>query len=78
MVTVGSINSGKAANIISGVPRLKGPTSFSEKTKNLLKSKLESIAINTAKAFGAYAEIEFIEGYEALINHDENVDKVKM
>ena len=78
VVTVGSINSGKAANIISDYAKIEGTLrSFSEKTKNLLKSKLESIAINTAKAFGAYAEVEFIEGYEALINHDENVDKVK-
>ena len=78
VVTVGCIKSGSAANIIADSAYIEGTLrSLDGKTKKLLKTKVELIAIHTAKALGAYARVDFIEGYEALVNHDENLDLVK-
>lgn len=46
-------------------------------TRKLVKERIKHIVEYTAKAYGGEGIVEFIEGYDALINDDEIVDVIK-
>lgn len=69
VLTVGSIQGGKAANAIPENVSLKGTLrTDTEETRNFLKKRLAEIAGWTAEMFGAKAEVSFPCGCPSLQN----------
>jgi len=59
-----------AHNVIPRQVRLTGTVrTFRKETRALVEARLNEIAQNTAAAFGCRAEVNFIRGYPATINH---------
>jgi amidohydrolase len=75
VITVGTIQGGRASNILADEVRL-GITmrTTSDATRDLLVDRLRSVAEGVAGGFGGSAEVEVRYGYAALVNHDECVD----
>lgn len=78
VLTFGVIGGGTKSNIIAKEVELKGTLrSLDTASRTEAKARIAEIAENTAKAMGGTAEVEFIDGYIALINDDFVVDMVK-
>ena len=74
VITVGKINGGKKDNIICDEVTLTGGMrTTDEKTRKLLKEKLEALVLGICCASGATGQIYFEPGYKALINNNEVV-----
>lgn len=72
VVTVGSLHSGSASNIISDQADLRGTIrSFSKEVQSLLLRRLEEIAVGVAQAFGATAQFSYLGGCPATVNSEE-------
>lgn len=78
VVTVGSLHSGTAYNIISGKAIIEGTfRSFSTKTAQTIEEAIERIAKQTASAYRATVTLEHKKAaHPPLINDKEMVDKV--
>ena len=77
VITIGSFHSGSGVNTIADRAILEGTIrSFDPMTREHLRCRLKDTVEFTAKAAGASAEVEFIKGYDALINHDEGVKEI--
>ncbi len=71
VLTVGQLESGNAANIIAEKAVLKGTLrTFSEETRQFIKSRIFEISENTAKAFRAVAHFEITSGCPTLLNNE--------
>ncbi|MFH1074320.1 MAG: M20 family metallopeptidase [Candidatus Firestonebacteria bacterium] len=69
VVTVTMINAGEAPNVIPPSVKMEGTArSLNEKTRKIIKTRMKQIVNETAKAFGARAEIAYFEGYPAFCN----------
>ncbi|RSK24128.1 M20 metallopeptidase family protein [Bhargavaea beijingensis] len=78
VVSVGSIHSGDANNVIPGEAIMTGTIrSYAPETRKMAWEKLEKIASRVADALDAYAEVELESGYDALWNHPEETAIVK-
>ncbi len=78
VLTLGQINGGIKNNIIPGEVTMSGTLrTIDPATRVFAKKRIREIVENTARAYGATAEVEFEEGYPALINNDEVVDVLK-
>lgn len=78
VVSVGSIHSGDANNVIPGEAIMTGTIrSYAPETRKMAREKLEKIASRVADALDAYAEVELESGYDALWNHPEETAIVK-
>lgn len=78
VVSVGSIHSGDANNVIPGEAIMTGTIrSYAPETRKMAREKLEKIASRVANALDAYAEVELESGYDALWNHPEETAIVK-
>jgi len=78
VITVGSIHSGNAVNIIADRAVLEGTVrTINPATRENLRRHIKDIAELTAMASGAFAAVDFIKGYDALINHEEETETVK-
>ncbi|MEZ4634334.1 MAG: amidohydrolase, partial [Caldilineaceae bacterium] len=72
VVSVGSLHSGSASNIISDHAEMRGTIrSFSQDVQRLLLRRLEEIATSVAQAFGATAEFAYLGGCPATINSED-------
>lgn len=72
VVTIGQFNAGTASNVLAGEAVLTGMIrTLNPQTRSLAIRRVEEIAVSTAAAFGARAEVQIIESYPALINNDE-------
>lgn len=72
VLTVGSLQSGEAGNVISDKVVLRGTLrSFDEETRLFVKKRVEDIAKNIAKAFRATAKVSFEGGCPTLVNDGE-------
>ncbi|SMF87970.1 amidohydrolase [Paenibacillus uliginis N3/975] len=72
VVTVGTIEGGSAQNVIADRCRITGTVrTFDEDTRKLIRTRLESITRMTAEAYGTETAIEYLSGYPAVVN-DEN------
>jgi len=72
VVTIGAFHAGDAPNVIPEVAELEGTArSFDPEVRERLPELIERIATGVAGAHGAQAELEFIRGYNAVVN-DEN------
>ena len=69
VLTVGSLVSGEAHNIIPNSAHIKGTLrAFSDETRNFMKKRTEEIALKTAETFGAKAVVTFPYGTPTLKN----------
>lgn len=77
VVSFGTIHGGTIDNIIPGEVSLTGTVrTFEPEIKSMIRNNLEQIVEQTCKAFGAEAELEYIDGYPSVINNPEMVDLV--
>ena len=73
VVTVGSLQSGSAFNVIPGEARMEGTLrSFSEETRAMLRDNARRIVETLPQAFGAQGHWQFLPGYPPTVN-DETV-----
>lgn len=78
VLTLGQIRGGIKNNIIASEVTMSGTLRTLDPTTRIYaKERIREIAENTARAYGATVEVEFEEGYPALINNDEVVDVLK-
>ena len=76
VVTVGTINAGYRYNIIAAHAEMTGTVrTFHKKVQEQIKKELEVILKGVCEATHTKYEFQYIEGYPALINH-EDVSKV--
>ncbi|MGF6756045.1 M20 aminoacylase family protein [Paraburkholderia sp. GAS42] len=69
VVTVGSMHSGIANNVIPGTAKLElSVRSFSEEVRALLKQRIKELAEGQAASYGGKAIVEYIEGYPVVVN----------
>jgi amidohydrolase len=72
VVTVGTINSGYRYNIIAAHAELTGTVrTFHKSVQEVIKKEIELILKGVCEATLTMYEFEYIEGYPALINHEE-------
>lgn len=71
VVTIGSLHSGHAANVIPETARLEmSVRSFDSDVRKILEDRIRTLVSNHAAGYGARAEIEYVPGYPVLVNHD--------
>ncbi len=72
VVTVGSLQSGSAFNVIPGEARMEGTLrSFDESVRTTLQERARQIVETLPLAFGAQGEWKFLPGYPATVNDEE-------
>ncbi len=70
VVTVGSLHSGHAANVIPETARLEmSVRSFDAGVRKILEERIRELVEHHATGYGARAEIEYVPGYPVLVNH---------
>jgi len=70
VVTIGEINGGHNFNVIADEVNLSGTTrSYSEKNRQLIKSRMSEIIDGIASAYNAEIIFEYKDGYPPTINH---------
>lgn len=78
VISLGKISGGVKDNVIADEVKISGTLrALDDDTRNFAKNRIESIVKNTAVAFGGEGIVDFIDGYQALINNDEVVDLIK-
>lgn len=71
VVTVGALHAGTTHNIIAGSARLLGTArTISESARRTVRAELERLCAPGALLHGARAELRFMEGYPAVVNHE--------
>ncbi len=76
--SIGTIKGGTGGNIIADKVEMTGTLrTLDEKQRKKAKKKISQIVKNVCKAYGGIGEVEFIEGYKALINNDDVVKIVE-
>jgi amidohydrolase len=69
VITIGSIQAGKASNVIAETAELNGSIrSFSEEVRQLLHRRIQEVATGVATALGAQAEVIVTRGVNATVN----------
>ncbi len=77
VVSFGTIKGGTIYNIIPNEVSLTGTVrTFDHKLQVMAERRLRQISKETAKTFGATAELKYEKGYPPLVNHDKMVDFV--
>lgn len=77
IISVGTLNAGTAVNIIADHARLSmNARSYDLPSRDITKRKLYDIADGIARITDCAFELEYIDGYEPIINHEEIVDLV--
>jgi hippurate hydrolase len=71
VVTVGSIQAGKANNVIPALATLElSVRALDPGVRKLLEQRIKAIATSQAESFGVTAEVEWKEGYCVLVNSE--------
>ena len=71
VVTVGSIQAGKANNVIPALATLElSVRALDPGVRKLLEQRIKAIAISQAESFGCKAEVDWKEGYCVLVNSE--------
>ena len=77
VVSFGTIKGGTIYNIIPNEVSLTGTVrTFDHKLQVMAERRLRQISKETAKTFGATAELKYEKGYPPLVNHDKMVNFV--
>lgn len=70
VLTIGTINSGTAKNIIAETCRITGTVrTFDEETRAVIRKRFEEVTKHTCAMNGATVEIDYMMGYPPLVNH---------
>jgi hippurate hydrolase len=70
IVTVGSIQSGFAGNVIPDSATLQlSIRSFSATVRETLRQRITDLARAQAESYGATAEVDYVMGYPVVVNH---------
>ncbi|MBS4210354.1 amidohydrolase [Bacillus sp. FJAT-50079] len=78
VVTIGVFHAGSAFNIIANTARLEGTVrTFDEKVRQQVKEEIHSIVKGITEAFHASYKIDYLHGYPALFNPQEETEMVK-
>lgn len=78
VISLGKISGGVKDNVIADEVKITGTLrALDDQTRNFVKDRIKSVVTNTALAFGGEGDVEFKDGYQALINNDEVVDVIK-
>lgn len=74
VVTIGSIHSGEANNVIPQYAQLTGTVrTFDARVQAVMQDRIERIVSTTAESYRCKAELVYIQQTPVLINHDEQV-----
>lgn len=77
VISIGSFHGGNKANIICDHVQLKGTMrTLNPETKAMMKERVRHLVTQVCSAMNANVEISFEDGYEALINDKESVDRI--
>lgn len=77
VLSFGTIEGGRASNVICDRVRLHGTLrTLDPKMRTFAQKRIREIAQGVALAFGATAEVNVLDGYSSLINHDNETDLV--
>lgn len=77
VVSFGMVDGGHAFNVIPGTVRLTGTArSFDINISNRIKSIIETESKMIAEKRGARVEIDYVQGYPPVINHEHEADIV--
>jgi hippurate hydrolase len=75
VVTVGSIQAGKANNVIPALATLElSVRALDPGVRKLLEQRIKTIATSQAESFGVKAEVDWKEGYCVLVNSENETD----
>jgi len=75
VVTVGSIQAGKANNVIPALATLElSVRALDPGVRKLLEQRIKIIATSQAESFGVKAEVDWKEGYCVLVNSENETD----
>lgn len=78
VISLGTIKGGSQDNIIADKVEIRGTLrTLDPETREKTKKRIEKIVSKTAQALDGIGEVEWEEGYIALINNDDMVDIVK-
>ncbi|WP_408006892.1 M20 family metallopeptidase [Pseudalkalibacillus sp. A8] len=78
VVTIGSIKSGEALNVIPDTAYIGGTVrSFDEDVRNEAEKLIRHISGSTCHVFGANTEVKYNRGHAALYNHPNETKKLK-
>lgn len=77
VVTIGSIHSGEANNVIPHYAQMTGTIrTFDPSVQALMPERIERIVKQIAEGYRCHAELKYIHQTPVLVNHDENVQHV--
>lgn len=69
VLTVGALQSGKAANVIPGHAALElSVRSFDPKVRELLRQRIHELTTSHVQGYGARAEVQFLDGTPMVVN----------
>ncbi|WAT02820.1 M20 aminoacylase family protein [Rouxiella chamberiensis] len=75
VITIGSLHSGHAANVIPDTARLEmSVRSFDKGVRKILEERITSLVTRHAEGYGATAEIDYVPGYPVLVNHHQETE----
>jgi len=78
VLTIGTIKGGSGGNIIADKVEMTGTLrTLEEEQRKKAKEKITKIVKNVSEAYDGIGEVEFIEGYKALVNNDQVVKLVE-
>lgn len=78
IVSVGTLNAGTAVNIVSDHAKLSlNARFFDNESREIIRKKLNDIADGIGTVSNCEFDIEYIEGYEAVVNDESIVELVK-
>lgn len=77
VITTGKMNGGHNYNVVCGQVVLNGTVrSYSKEVRKGVPALMEEVAMNTARAFGCSAKVEYLHGTPAIINDDEQMNSI--
>jgi amidohydrolase len=77
VVTIGQINGGYNFNIIADTVNMKGTTrAYTEKNRQLIKSRMAEIVKGTEQIFDCTIDFEYEDGYPPTVNHPKESEKL--
>jgi len=78
VISLGKISGGVKDNVIADEVTMIGTLrALDDETRNFAKKRISDIVKNTAIAYSGEGDVQFRDGYQALINNDEVVDVIK-
>lgn len=78
VVTIGVFQSGTAFNVIADKATIEGTVrTFNEDIRNQIEKQMKSIVEGITTAFGATYTIDYLNGYPALYNHEEETETIR-